>query len=373
MANGRVILPAVGGGPVPRRRYGRKGRTESRGGVIQLIAGATSGFLASLAIFTRLSEMGVPCHIVVLASALLLLSFACASSLLDLDFLVEALLVRLRHMRQYCLRKREVNGADIDLNELDAEETSRAACSTPRGLRERPSRKTQNRVAKTRNRTSGVKGVSIEEKKASCTAVPKGSKAVYGSESIDIDNSIVDTNATKGNAVEAAYPTLDEKSISTLMQENEMKIRHTDQATSEYCSRCATESTDFATDSSHNSDNEEDASPLDCFELLVEGSFRRSWSDGDIPALIESFQPDEFLSGLGLCPQDCSMDGTEDRACENANRRAPVVPVLLPANQGLWVSQAIDLVAALRVAESSQSILFPAMDRSVYMNEQYFD
>lgn len=48
--------------------------------------------------------------------------------------------------------------------------------------------------------------------------------------------------------------------------------------------------------------------------------------------------------------------------------------VLYPMWRGVWLSHAIDLVAAMRAADEMKcQLMFPHLDRSVYFSEQYFD
>lgn len=116
-------------------------------------------------------------------------------------------------------------------------------------------------------------------------------------------------------------------------------------------------------------------------------TLRRSWSDGDVAALalaLDAEQAAAAQDGLGREGQPEAQRGGSFAAREEAEEEeesaVPIADVSPNPAGGIWLSEAADLAAAWEAAraaqaqaEALQAAMFPALDRSVYLGEQYFD
>jgi len=101
--------------------------------------------------------------------------------------------------------------------------------------------------------------------------------------------------------------------------------------------------------------------------------FRRSWSDGDVKALEQALRLE--ASEEDLTRSEASLPGgSGDYERVQASE---VTEPALSANtaeepeRGMWISEAINVATALQAA--GLTVVFPPVDRSVYLSEQYFD
>jgi len=131
--------------------------------------------------------------------------------------------------------------------------------------------------------------------------------------------------------------------------------------------------------------------------------FRRSWSDSDLAAFRETWDTSEYDSFRMQSSTKCHAGDPGDEKLVSAvqdekvvddtplmpvygNEKVSVmptfcagpaaIPMLVPMYRGIWITEALDLMHAFEAAADETrpcALMFPPVDRSVYMNDQYHD
>jgi len=110
-------------------------------------------------------------------------------------------------------------------------------------------------------------------------------------------------------------------------------------------------------------------------------SFRRSWSESDLLELkrAQEEEEEEDEDATGQASAQCQVASpqigclTSPWAC---GMPVPSCQAAAPACSGVWISQALDLVSVLQASQASGApcaVMLPPIDRSLYLNEQYYD